>query len=243
LAVNSQHKKYFDNLTKGNVIILPICDRDFIQSWQQGKPYDLLVVGSNEATYTWMAVNAKTRGISKAVPQEIEMATSLAQDFTKGLLDLILNQETPEPPEEGLTDEQKKTVGQIKAKLGHMTSIRGHIKNKKQVTLPTARKSFEGDVLKVSLADWPSSEYADPFLVALRGAINLYWEGSGILRHRLFPACPDSFPDGDASSASQDSSGGSSGSWDIPLSLLPKDIFVGNIARDDEDNFSDVSET
>merc|ERR1711935_1047406 len=231
------HDSYLDSLTEGNIVVLPIFDLKQCKDWQQGDlhPYDLLIVANNEDSYDWMAVNQLSEGTCKAEPDDIAKATELANHFIKGLLDLTLHDTIPDvpPPTEDATIDEKKLIERIEKKRDQLKATRKNIYNTKVVKLPEARDPSIKPVLKISLTKWPFDKYPDPYLVALKGAINLYYEGSGILKHKLRPACP-------TESSEECSSSSEVGCPGLSLfSYLPTVVNV--VTDDDSDNVSVLS--
>lgn len=291
--LNSQHAEYFDDLSKGNLVIIPILDLKACQDWQQGEAYDLLVVASNEDTYDWMAVSHNTKGVTAADAKDIAKATDLANTFAKGLVDLLVNHDLPHsdqverlqgesqsdqedaaydvglglgqmmknssslslsPSASELTPEEKTTLERIKRKTETMNQVRNYILKKKKVALPEwspERLDAAGKVvLKVSLKDWPFEDYPDPFLVALKGAINLYFFGSQELRHKLLPACPDSFSQSGENDSDSDDDCDTDSDLDSDASVGIAVWLMGSVPtlfeRDvnvvtDDDSVSDIS--
>ena len=106
----------------------------------------------------------------------------------------------------------------------------------KTVKIPKAKKEIKKLAQKIPLRDWPYEKYPDLYLVGLKGAINLYYDGRGNLRHELRPACS-------TDSSSEDNSNISSSVVRVPgsdtlFSNLPTDITV---VDDDDDNNECVS--
>lgn len=237
VVMNARRDDNMDNLKKGNIVVLPIYTLRECKEWQQGISYDLLIVASNEEGYDWMAINASSKGISRASPDKIDRATTLANDFIEGLLDLTLHDTIPAVPEtpEDANNEERKVLTRMKSKRDHMEHIQHHIRKNKTVKLPEQQKEIGKPVLKISLGDWPFDKYPDPYLVGLKGAINLYFEGSGILKHKLRPACPT-----ESSEDSSSSSVAGVPGWRTLFSFLPTDV---NVATDDDsDNVSVLSD-
>ena len=189
VVVPQSHDAFFDTLTAGNLVLLPIMTLESCKAWNQGEAYSLLAVGSNKVTYRWMHADQDWPQVGTASLQDLRTATTLAQTFMEGMLDTLLNDDLPTLEQEANGDIFK--MDEIRDKHKKMEDMKNQMCNCNQnVQLPTIPNVLQDhEVLKIDLAKWTFQKYPDPFLVAIKGAINLFYHGSGTLQHKLLPAC------------------------------------------------------
>jgi len=89
LVLNGNHQSYFDSLSKGILLVIPLMSQDQSANWKLREPYKILVVCDSPDAYELFSENTEKPSADWATQKELELATTVLKENTMILADSL----------------------------------------------------------------------------------------------------------------------------------------------------------
>lgn len=210
VVLTDPHESIYDSLSKGVVTTIPIIQVEDALEWDQGIPYDLLLIADSKSTYESLAPRERRNVLQKATPEDVRTGTEFLSSCIAALVELLASDDNKflgtmtdilkqKKDEDHDSKVQNYRAIMRKDKLPDLKCLRDKLRKEQgHALLPTTKPDVTKSIIKVNMEDYMKYSgvgtygddvypFADPLLVGFKAAINAYYQ---ITRpYKLLPAC------------------------------------------------------